>query len=90
MKRVALTPASQTTSSLKVNDGFKFMAEERKRPETEVSDDRRSSRTAKTAKTAKTEKEEKKKEDRMSMTSFMLGAITGGSVALLLNSILRR
>lgn len=32
MKRLALTPASQTTSSLKFNDGLKFMAEEKKRP----------------------------------------------------------
>lgn len=87
MKRVALTPASQTTSSLKANQGFKLMAEEKKRQETEVSDDRRSERTAKTA---KTEKEEKRKEDKISMTSFMLGAITGGSVALLINTILRR
>lgn len=40
MKRVANTPASHTTSSLKVEDGLRFMvAEAKKRHETEISEE---------------------------------------------------
>jgi hypothetical protein len=43
LKRVANTPVSQTTSSLKVEDRLKFMvADSKKRQDTEISDDRKS------------------------------------------------
>ena len=81
VKRVANTPPSQTTTSLKANDGFQFMVTDlKKRNDTEISDEKSS--------------EKQSGKENFNKTNFfgglILGTITGGAFTFIFSSIFKK